>query len=169
MRETLSYLNHMRESGVIGDYAVGGAMAAMFYIEPVTTFDLDVFVVLPREPDNILISLAPLYNHLRAEGFKEDKECVIIGGIPVQFIPVFNALVGEALANAVEMDYDGVKVPVFTVEHLAVIALQTGRGKDKARIQSLIESGVLNPGKTNEILSRHGLAEKWKKLTTNQF
>ena len=166
MRETLQYLARLRESGVIGDYAVGGAMAATFYIEPISTFDLDVFVVLPQPPGNLLVTLTPLYNHLRAAGFREDKECVVIAGIPVQFLPVFNPLVGEALANAVEMDYEGVKVSVFSAEHLAAIALQTGRGKDIARIQSFIESGVLDTEKLTDILTRHGLEEKWKNLTS---
>ena len=169
MRETLHYLAQLRESGVIGDYAIGGAMAATFYIEPVSTFDLDVFVVLPQAPGGILLTLTPLYDHLRAAGFREDKECVIIAGIPVQFLPAFNPLVEEALARAVPMDYDGVKAPVFTAEHLAVIALQTGRGKDYARIQSFIESGVLDLGKLTDVLTRHGLEEKWKRQTANKM
>ena len=167
MRETLQYLRKMCETGVIGDYAVGGAMAATFYIEPISTFDLDVFVVLPSTPGDVLISLEPLYNHLRGAGFKEEKECVMIHGIPVQFLPAYNPLVEEALQNAVEMDYDGVKVPVFSAEHLAVIALQTGRGKDKARIQCFIESGILRNDKLTAILTRHGLEAKWKNLTEN--
>lgn len=157
----------MHESGIIGGYAIGGAMAATFYIEPVTTFDLDVFVVLPQEADGLLLSLGPLYDYLRAAGFKEDKECVVIHGIPVQFLPAFNPLVEEALANAIETDYDGIKVPVFSPEHLTAIALQTGRGKDKARVQSFAESGVLCPEKLTGILTRHGLEGKWKSLTTD--
>ena len=168
MRETLQYLAQMRESGIIGDYAIGGAMAATFYIDPIATFDLDVFVVLPQQDDSLLLSLAPLYNHLRAAGFQEDKECVIIKGLPVQFLPAYNPLVEEALGHAIEMDYDGVKVPVFSAEHLVAIALQVGRGKDKARVQSFVDSGVLRPEKLLDILARHGLEAKWKFLTTNQ-
>jgi len=109
--------------------------------------------------------LAPIYNHLRAAGFKEEKECVVIHGIPVQFIPAFNPLTMEALDNAVVMDYDGVKVPVFTAEHLVAIALQTGRGKDRARFQSFMESDVLDTSKLADIVNRHGLVEKWKLWT----
>lgn len=169
MRETVQYLAKMRDSGVITDYALGGAMAAIFYIEPISTFDLDVFVALPQSSDTSLITLTPLYNHLRAAGFQEDKECVVIAGIPVQFLPAFNPLIEEALANALEMDYEDVKVPVFSAEHLVAIALQTGRGKDYARIQAFIESGVLCPEKLTDILTRHGLEEKWKKLPQDKF
>ena len=169
MRETLHYLRQMRESGIIGDYAIGGAMAATFYIEPITTFDLDVFVVLPQKTDSTLISLSSLYHHLRTAGFKEDKECVFINGVPVQFLPAFNPLIEEALGNAIELDYDGVKVPVFSAEHLVVIALQTGRGKDNARVQSFVESGILCQKKLQDIIMRYGLEEKWKHLTAKQF
>ena len=166
MRDTLLYLRQMRADGIIAKYAVGGAMAATFYIEPVSTFDLDIFVMLPQADDGGLLSLAPLYAHLRAAGFKEDKECVVIHGLPVQFIPAFNPLTVEALDNAAAMDYDGVEVPVFTAEHLAAIAVQTGRGKDRARVHAFIESGLLNPAKCADILKRHGLQEKWKFWTS---
>ena len=158
----------MRESGIIGDYAIGGAMAATFYIDPITTFDLDVFVVLPQEADGLLLTLVPLYNHLRAAGFKEDKECVVIHGIPVQFLPVYNPLLEEALEHAVALDYDGIKVPVFSAEHLVAVALQTGRGKDYARVQAFVDSGVLEQTKLMDILKCHGLEAKWKLLATKQ-
>jgi len=165
MRETLRYLKKMRDEGIIGKYAVGGAMAATFYIEPISTFDLDIFVVLPQTGGGGFVSLAPLYAYLRAAGFKEDKECVVIHHLPVQFIPAFNPLTQEALDNAVLMDYDGVEVPVFTAEHLVAIALQTGRGKDRARVHAFIESGILDPQTCADILQRHGLQEKWKHWT----
>jgi len=168
MRKTLHYLAQIHELGVIGKYAVGGAMGAAFYIDPISTFDLDVFVVLPTAPGNLLVTLAPLYDHLRAAGFKEDKECVFIEGVPVQFLPAYNPLVEEALENALEKDYDGFKTPVFSAEHLAAIALQTGRGKDFMRIHAFIDSGVLDLAKLSDILSRHGLEAKWKTLMKNQ-
>ena len=166
MRETLLYLRKMRDDGIISKYAVGGAMAATFYIEPITTFDLDVFVALSQADGNVLVSLAPLYGHLRAAGHKEDKECVIIGSIPVQFIPTYNPLTEEALANAVTMDYGGIEVPVFSAEHLVAIAVQTGRGKDRARVQSFRECDILDLTKLTDILKRHGLEEKWKHWTS---
>jgi hypothetical protein len=43
MERTLQVLNELEKSGVLTRYAIGGAMGATFYIEPVLTFDLDVF------------------------------------------------------------------------------------------------------------------------------
>jgi hypothetical protein len=55
MKTALSVLNELEHDGVIGRYAIGGAMGAAYYIEPVLTFDLDVFVMLP-ETEGILLS-----------------------------------------------------------------------------------------------------------------
>ena len=40
----------MKHEGVIEDYAVAGAMAILFWTEPVPTYDLDVLVLLPASP-----------------------------------------------------------------------------------------------------------------------
>lgn len=44
MKETLEVINQMQSDGVIGAYAIGGAVGATFYLEPMATLDLDVFV-----------------------------------------------------------------------------------------------------------------------------
>ena len=43
MKTALRVLNDLVAEKVIKDYAIGGAMGAMFYMEAVTTMDLDVF------------------------------------------------------------------------------------------------------------------------------
>jgi hypothetical protein len=98
MEKTLRVLNDLERAGVVSRYAIGGAMGATFYIEPVLTFDLDVFIVLPGMSGGLL-TLPPLYEALRARGYREEKECVNIEGVPVQFLPAYNALVEEALAE----------------------------------------------------------------------
>ena len=41
MKDTLAEINELRRAGLIGQCAIGGAMGATFYLEPVSTFDLD--------------------------------------------------------------------------------------------------------------------------------
>lgn len=53
---------------------------------------------------------------------------------------------------------------VFTAEHLAVIALQMGRPKDKARLLQFVESGVLNSDRFHAIVSRHQLGGAWQRF-----
>lgn len=82
----------------------------------------------------------------------------------MQFLPAGNALVEEALAQAVETELEGVRTWVMTAEHLTAIALQTGRAKDHNRILLFIESGTLAPDKLDQILARHGLLAKWEQF-----
>ncbi|MCX5895492.1 MAG: hypothetical protein NTZ51_06650 [Proteobacteria bacterium] len=42
-------LNTLENEGVLGKYAIAGAMGATFYIEPVLTFDLDVLSCPKKE------------------------------------------------------------------------------------------------------------------------
>ncbi len=80
MKRTLQVLNELELGGVIDRYAIGGAMGATFYVEPLLTFDLDVFVILPQSVGGLL-SLAPLYEALHARGYPEEGECVFIEGV----------------------------------------------------------------------------------------
>ena len=161
MKRTLEILNELEREGAFSRYAIGGAMAATFYTEPVLTFDLDVFVVLSRGTGQ-LISLAPVYEALRARGYGEEKETVMIEGVPVQFLPAYNALIEEALDQAREIDYEGVPARVLRAEHLIAISLQTGRTKDRARVAMLREQASLDLNLLADILKRHQLEEKWK-------
>ena len=140
-------------------------MAATFYTEPFLTFDLDVFVVLPRTPGGLL-TLAPLYDALRTRGYSEqENECIRIEGVPVQFLPAYNTLVEEALNEAQEIMYEDVPARVLRSEHLLAICLQTGRSKDRERVRILREQAKLDQNFLADVLRRHQLEDKWKLLT----
>ena len=164
MKRTLEVLNELEKEGVFTRYAIGGAMAATFYVEPLLTFDLDVFVLLPPSPGG-LISLSAIYEALRVRGYSEEQECVLIEGVPVQFIPSYNALVEEALARAREVDYEDVRTRVLQAEHLVAICLQTGREKDRERVRLLRAQSKIEPGQLADLLHRHNLEEKWRAWT----
>ncbi len=42
MEATLRVLNELERNGVISRYAIGGAVGAIFYMEPFLTYDLDI-------------------------------------------------------------------------------------------------------------------------------
>lgn len=167
IKEAIDIINRMEADGVIGRYAIGGAVGATFYLEPVTTLDVDIFVGFRAEPGQLL-SLSSIYDYLTARRCSVEGEYIIIAGWPVQFLPPGNSLIEEALAEAVARDVDGTPIRVFTAEHLAAIALQTARAKDKARLLQFIEAGVLDAGMFQSIVTRHGLMERWR-LFERQF
>jgi hypothetical protein len=161
MDKTLQILNALERDGVILRYAIGGAMAATFYVEPVLTFDLDIFVLLPRTA-GLLLTLTPLYDALRRRGYVEEGECVTIEGVPVQFLPAFNALIEEALSEAVDTRYEQTPTRVLRAEHLIAIAVQTGRDKDRQRARLLLEHASMDTAYLTAILARHDLETRWR-------
>jgi hypothetical protein len=161
MERTLQVLNDLEQDGVLSRYAIGGAMGATFYVEPLLTFDLDVIVLLP-EMESGLLTLAPLYGALRAKGYAEEAECVVVEGVPVQFLPAYNALLEEALREAHETPYQATSTRVLRVEHLVAICLQTGRAKDRERVRILREQATLDHEYLAAVLRRHQLEGKWK-------
>lgn len=163
--EVIATINQMQMDGVIERYAVGGAVGATFYLEPLATLDVDVFVAFQPEPGRLLVSPQPIFDYLKAHGGTIEGEYIRIAGWPVQFLPLGNPLIEEALVDSVTRDVDGLPVPVFTAEHLAAIALQTGRAKDKARVLQFVESDVLDAVRFQEILLRHGLMDAWQTFT----
>src|SRR5687768_10595271 len=100
MEGVFQTLNDLEVAGLLTRYAIGGAFALSFYTEPIVTFDVDVFVFVP-DAESPLVSLAPIYDYLRARGCAEQREHVVIAGTPVQFIAAFNPLVEEAVRDAV--------------------------------------------------------------------
>lgn len=166
IQEVIGTLDRMAAEGVISGYAIGGAVGATFYLEPVATLDVDVFVTFAASPGSLLVSPEPIFRYLGAHGGRVEGEYIHVAGWPVQFLPPTGPLVEEALNEAIIVEVEGTPARVFTAEHLAAIALQTGRAKDKARLLQFVESGVLDAERFEAILSRHGLAGAWQRFST---
>jgi hypothetical protein len=140
-------------------------MGATFYLEPVSTYDLDVFVIFEGSP--LILTLTPIYDFLKARGHEADGDAILIHGWPVQFLPAESALLREAVEQAREVDFDGVPARVMKAEHLMAIALQTGRGKDFARLLAFAEAQAVDGGKLREVLARYGLSAAWERFQQN--
>lgn len=162
MKETLETINRMQADGVVGKYAIGGAVGATLYLDPVATLDVDVFITFPGAGSDQLISLSPIYEYLSKRGYQAKREYIIIGSWPVQFLLPANALEEEAISRARQAEVKNVPTWVMTAEHLVAIALQTGRAKDHSRILHFMERNAVDFSKLNEILSRHSLVAKWQ-------
>ena len=161
IREVIATLNRMRADGVITRYAIGGAVGATFYLEPIATLDIDVFVPLQPSSGHRIASLSPIYSYVTARGCRLEGEYVVMSDWLVQFLPATGPLMEEALAEAREFDIDGENAIVFGPEHLTAIALQTGRAKDKGRVLQFLEAGILDRQRLDAIIERHGLKRHW--------
>lgn len=164
IQDVITMLNQMERDGIITRYAIGGAVGATFYLEPVSTLDVDVFIAFKPEQESIIVSPAPIFDYLKNFGCTMEDEYIVISGWPVQFLPASGPLLEEALENAGEVDVDGEPARVLAAEYLAAIALQTGRAKDKVRLLQFSEAGVLAAPIFQDIIARHDLKEKWDKF-----
>lgn len=164
MEKTLKVLNELEKHQVIERYAIGGGIAVTFHAEPMLTYDLDAFVLLPQASGKI-ISLSPIYEYLRAKGFPAHREHIVIHGHPVQFIPAYNALVEEAVRKAQAVSYRKVRTRIVRAEHLVAILFQTDRPKDRIRVVLLLEQAELDRKELQALLKRHGLMSRWKEFS----
>lgn len=159
MKETLAVIERLHTDGIIGRYAVGGAVGATFYLEPMATVDVDIFVLFERAP--LLVTLTPIYEACASLGYQAEGEAIRIEGWPVQFLAATSPLLEEAVNQAVARQSDGLTTRVMTAEHLMAVALQTGRAKDHARLVMFVEAGIADMDHLREILGRHSLLESW--------
>jgi hypothetical protein len=158
----LAAVERMKHEGVVTDYALGGAMALVFWTEPVPTFDLDVFVLLPTDA-TLLVSLDPLYRWAEANGYAAEGEHIIIEGVPVQFIPSHSPLADEAIEEAATLDYEGAPVRVIRPEHLIALYLEPSArtAKRLQRAAALREESAVDPERLQSILQRYNLELPW--------
>jgi hypothetical protein len=166
MKETFQIVEELKRARVIEDYAVAGAVGALFYVEPFATLDIDFLLDLPSS-ENLLISLEPIHAWLRMRGYSEfdDQGNIVIEKWPVQFLPVNDALSGEALARAQYLPFDEtLNVRVLSPEYLAAESLKVGRPKDLGRISQLTASDEFDSDRFLDLVHRFGLQEKWAKL-----
>src|SRR5262249_9599826 len=145
VKATLEVINQMQADGVIGKYAIGGAVGATFYLEPAATVDLDVFATLPTSGG--LLTMTPIYAYLKARGGVEQDEYIVLDGWPVQFLPPANELEQEAVEKSVATTVEGVGTWIMTAEHLIAIALRTGRAKDHNRVLQFVEQNAVDQKK----------------------
>jgi hypothetical protein len=172
MKQTLDVINRMEADGVIGRYAIAGAVAAYNYIEPAVTSDLDVLVSFEQPESSqktALISLEPVYSYLKVKGYDQhQKEGIVIGAWPVQFLPVASPLDAEALAQAEDVEVEvnrgegTVKTRVLRPEHIIANALRVGRPQDFIRIAQFLQEQAVNITALCALLDRHSLKDSWQ-------
>jgi hypothetical protein len=175
IRDALVVVNDMEAAGVIGRYAICGALAAYVYVEPALTEDMDVLVTFANASmgggATGLIKLTPIISYLASKGFDQFHNAgIIVSGWPVRFLPVANALNKEALAEAkiadvvFEKNSPPVRVRVLQPEHLVATALSVGRLKDMIRVSQFLNEEAVDFDQLRDVIIRHGLVAKWREF-----
>ena len=163
MKDALVLINELKEKQLIKDYAIGGAIGVLKWVEPFFTRDLDIFIIPNKEYKKELINLTPLYEYLQGKGASWKGRWLVIGGVPVDLIPV-DPLEREAVENAEETEYGGVKTKVLTAEYLIALLLRAGRDKDKRKIEMLLGQARIDKEKLHNLLQKYRLSKKYVKF-----
>jgi hypothetical protein len=131
----------------------------LFYAEPVRTYDIDVFVLLPMPLGRPLVSLDGVYAAAHERGFSVEAEHILIHGVPVQFLRAHNELAEDAVVNARVLEYEGVPVRVIAPEHLVALAFQAGDRRRQQRAWQMIEARTVDVKKLRTLLAAHDIRQ----------
>ena len=153
--EIFAAANGLRAAGLIVEYALGGALAAIRYTESFTTYDADI-IFIPADT-GLTAGIPAIYAHLKSQGWTLEGEHTIIRGFPVQWLAT-NDLTGEAVREAQPIELDDAPGRIFSAEHLVAIAASVGRLKDRARIEQILVQAELDRPFLNDILTRHRIS-----------
>jgi hypothetical protein len=164
--KTLKIIKELESKKIIQDFSIGGGIAALYYIEPILTYDLDIFFIPVEDRIDVL---SPIYDYLKNKDCKTQGEHILIAGVPVQFIPVYNELIKEAVLNTDEVRYGKMKTKVLSLEYLVAIMLQTNRAKDRERLVKIFEEAKVDIRLLKRILKKFSLLEKYKKFKDKHF
>ncbi len=167
MRKTIEVVARLAAQGVIRDYAIAGAVAALNYIEPTLTQDIDVLVSIGdlENRSSGLVLLTPIENALAAMGYNERTDVgILVEGWPVQFLPVSSRLDEAALREAREIEIEGsppIKTRVLSPEHVVAKAITVGRLKDLARVEAFLDQNAVDLNELKALLDRFQLMPAW--------
>jgi hypothetical protein len=154
LADVMRAANELVAAKLIEEWALGGALAAIYYVEPFTTYDADIFFI-PADK-SLSAGMPAIYAHLQSQGWEVEREHLLARGFPVQFLPA-QGLTEEAVREAERFEYDGVPAKIFRAEHIIAIAASVGRQKDKARIEQLLQQADIDKTRLETILQRHKL------------
>ncbi len=154
LAEIFAAANGLRAAGLIEEYALGGALAAIRYTEPFTTYDADIFFI-PVD-SGLSAGIPGIYAFLQKLGHTMDGAHTVLRGFPVQWLAAAG-LTEEAVRQADAIELEGVPGRIMRAEHLVAIAASVGRLKDRARIEQMLEQAELDRDSLDAILLRHHL------------
>ena len=154
LADILRAANDLVSDGLIKDYALGGALAAIYYTEPFTTYDADIIFIASDK--TLSAGIPAIYSHLQSKGWRVEREHLVVKDFPVQFLAA-SGLTEEAVRNANPIEYEGVLSKVFRPEYIIAIAASVGRHKDLARIEQLMLHAKIDKAFLDDILLRYNL------------
>ncbi len=166
MKRVVDTLHELKDQGLIKNWSLCGSHAAMRYIDPFATLDLDVLVTVTSKSE--LNPLGDVFDFLESKGYEFQGEGIVIDDWPVQFlVPAKDSILFDSLEHADEF-YDDEVGTVFCMpaEYLVAEGLQVNRPKDRLRVLALLqEPDIVDRKKLDNLLSKYNMEEQWLRIT----
>lgn len=163
--KTIQVIADLAARTVIKQYAVTGAVAALAYVEPTLTEDLDILVSVDdfEQRPSGLILMSPIERALADMGYSERSGAgIVVEGWSVEFLPAASELDEEALREADELAIgEGIRARVVKPEHLVAKAINVGRLKDLSRVEAFLDQQAVNLAALRLVIERFKLEEAW--------
>jgi hypothetical protein len=168
VENALLVVHSLLENGELARYAITGAVAALFYIQPTLTEDVDILVEVSAF-DNLasgLLLSTRLDAALASRGYTERKDVgIVVEGWPVQFIPAVTKVdiaCLEAASLEVFMSAEGPSVWVLRPEYIIAKALEIARPKDLQRIEAFLTQSAVDLDKLKKVIMDLNLKLQWQ-------
>ncbi len=135
-------------------FCLAGGWAVSMIGVPRTTLDIDILIVLDGDVKNkITTILANSFNLLQShENEMELKNAVIWRQLVslknkethliLDLLKADNNFLKNAIKRSIEIDYEGVAIPIISIEDLIIIKLAAFRKQDQMDIENLIRAGA---------------------------
>ena len=134
--EAFKVLNGLKRRKVIKDYVVFGAVAATTYMEPVSTEDIDVIVLVNTDEE-----YRSTFEAIAKVAEAQDGMHQVLGGIPVQLFPSTTMpLYRDTLEGARQVRVGNLRVKIASAEHLILLYLLAFRERDHHRVRELLRN-----------------------------
>ena len=85
MADVLRAANDLVAAGLIEDYALGGALAAIYYVEPFTTYDADIIFVAAEK--GLTAGIPAIYSYLQERGWRMEREHLLVKDFRFDSLP----------------------------------------------------------------------------------
>lgn len=148
LKEIAKKLSKLKRDGAIMGYALIGGLSVATWGFPRATKDIDFLVSLMS-----IQKLKAFAEALEAEGLKPEIRRgghldpvpylvrLVHEDVPVDMLIVTKKWEDEAVANAVDVDFHGVMMPVIPLEYLIAMKLKAGGPRDMLDAEELLNIG----------------------------
>lgn len=172
-KNTITFIDEIKNEGIIEDYALIGGLALSAWIRPRTTRDIDLAVAVSKDMKwKNIVSVIETRLHKKIAVMKgtqrthiKEKLSFVSGQIEVDIISTKGFdLAAEAIKNAVIAEVFGKRVKVAVPEYLILLKLLPLSSQDAVDIKALVKKADIRILKT--LARKHYLLTKLEPLLT---